>query len=281
MKRKLLCLVFLLLAVISFSFADNLNKKVEFRAAWIATVANIDWPLAGSFDPDSQQTHMIMLLDSLQKLNFNAVIFQIRPTADAFYQSDLEPWSRFLTGKQGVEPNPFYDPLAFVIHEAHKRFIDVHVWLNPYRLLNADDLNLLSPNHLFFKKPELFVKYGNQYYFNPCLPETRQFLYKVVSDIVSRYDVDAVHFDDYFYPYRIAGKEFPDAKFFQQSTEFKNIGDWRRNNVNIVIKNLSDTIKSIKPWVEFGISPFGVWRNDNVDSMGSKTTAGQTNYDEL
>ena len=281
MKRKLLCLVFLLLAVTSFSFADNLNKKVEFRAAWIATVANIDWPLAGSFDPDSQQTHMIMLLDSLQKLNFNAVIFQIRPTADAFYQSDLEPWSRFLTGKQGVEPNPFYDPLAFVIHEAHKRFIDVHVWLNPYRLLNADDLNLLSPNHLFFKKPELFVKYGNQYYFNPCLPETRQFLYKVVSDIVSRYDVDAVHFDDYFYPYRIAGKEFPDAKFFQQSTEFKNIGDWRRNNVNIVIKNLSDTIKSIKPWVEFGISPFGVWRNDNVDPMGSKTTAGQTNYDDL
>ncbi|MGM9795701.1 MAG: glycoside hydrolase family 10 protein [Candidatus Aphodosoma sp.] len=282
MRYRIICLFALLTLVFVKSFAvNNLNNKVEFRAAWIATVANIDWPLAGCIDTDMQQKHMIQLLDSLQKLNFNAVIFQIRPTADAFYQSDLEPWSRFLTGKQGQEPDPYYDPLAFVIHEAHKRFIDVHVWLNPYRLLNADDLNLLSPNHIYYKHPELFVKYGNQYYFNPCLPETRSFLYSVVSDIVSRYDVDAVHFDDYFYPYRIVGKEFPDAQYFQNSSNFDNIGDWRRNNVNIVIKELSDTIKKIKPWVEFGISPFGVWRNYNVDPNGSKTTAGQTNYDDL
>lgn len=286
MKYRLLFLLLLLTASVGDIRSDNQldckkHNKVEFRAAWIATVANIDWPLAGCTEPELQQQQMIKMLDSLQVLNFNAIVFQIRPTADAFYKSDLEPWSRFLTGKQGVEPDPFYDPLAFVIHEAHKRFIDVHVWLNPYRLLNADDLNLLSTNHLYYKRPDLFVKYGNQYYFNPCLPETRSFLSKVVSDIVSRYDVDAVHFDDYFYPYRIAGKEFPDVKYFQKSSEFDNIGDWRRNNVNVVIKELSDTIKQIKPWVEFGISPFGVWRNANVDPKGSKTTAGQTNYDDL
>lgn len=286
MKYKLLFLLLFLSASVGNIRSVNQvygkkHNKVEFRAAWIATVANIDWPLAGCADPELQKQQMIKMLDSLQSLNFNAIVFQIRPTADAFYQSDLEPWSRFLTGKQGVEPHPFYDPLAFVIHEAHNRFIDVHVWLNPYRLLNADDLNLLSTDHLYYKRPDLFVKYGNQYYFNPCLPETRSFLCKVVSDIVSRYDVDAVHFDDYFYPYRIAGKEFPDVKYFQKSSGFDNIGDWRRNNVNLVIKELSDTIKKIKPWVEFGISPFGVWRNANVDPKGSKTTAGQTNYDDL
>lgn len=258
-------------------------KKHEMRAAWIATVANIDWPAKDCFEPEEQQAHMIQILDSLTSLNFNAIVFQIRPTADAFYNSSLEPWSHYLTGMQGVSPEPFYDPLAFVIHEAHKRMIDVHVWLNPYRVvLNETDIDSLAPEHIYLRNPELFVKYGAKYYFNPGLDETRSFLNKVVADIVARYDIDAIHFDDYFYPYRIAGCEFPDSDTFRKYPRgYKNIGDWRRNNVNMVIRELSTTIKSRKPWVEFGISPFGVWRNIDKDAKGSRTRAGQTNYDDL
>lgn len=258
------------------------QPKHEMRAAWIATVANIDWPERNCFDVYQQQNHLVAILDSLQAMNFNTVIFQIRPTSDAFYQSDIEPWSRFLFGQQGVAPEPFYDPLAFLIYEAHKRQIDVHVWLNPYRVLNVDDIKLLSPNHIYFKQPQLFVKYGNQYYFNPGMAQTRQFLVDVVADVVTRYDIDAIHFDDYFYPYRIDKLDFPDQVTFQfQSRGIKNIEDWRRDNVNLVIQQLSQTIKSIKPWVEFGISPFGVWRNKSVDATGSDSRAGQTNYDDL
>ena len=277
-------IVLFLLCIMYCAFCSEINAqhKHEMRAAWVATVANIDWPQRGCFDVDSQKTQMIEILDSLASLKFNAIVFQIRPTADALYQSELEPWSLFLTGKQGFAPNPFYDPLEFTIAEAHKRQIEVHVWLNPYRVLNVNNLKLLTPNHLYFRKPELFVKYGKQYYFNPGLDETRSYLNNVVADIVTRYDIDAVHFDDYFYPYRIAGEEFPDEKTFSQYPRgFSNKDDWRRNNVNLIIQELSATIKSIKPWVEFGISPFGVWRNAGQDPNGSATQAGCTNYDDL
>ena len=277
-------IVLFLLCIMYCAFCSEINAqhKHEMRAAWVATVANIDWPQRGCFDVDSQKTQMIEILDSLASLKFNAIVFQIRPTADALYQSELEPWSLFLTGKQGLAPNPFYDPLEFTIAEAHKRQIEVHVWLNPYRVLNVNNLKLLTPNHLYFRKPELFVKYGKQYYFNPGLDETRSYLNNVVADIVTRYDIDAVHFDDYFYPYRIAGEEFPDEKTFSQYPRgFSNKDDWRRNNVNLIIQELSVTIKSIKPWVEFGISPFGVWRNADQDVNGSATQAGCTNYDDL
>ncbi|MBQ0007298.1 MAG: family 10 glycosylhydrolase, partial [bacterium] len=258
------------------------QKKFEFRGAWIATVANIDWPTQYGLTPDIQRKEMIWLLDSLASLHFNAIIFQVRPTSDAFYKSGIEPWSYYLTGKQDKEPEPFYDPLAFVIYEAHKRNIDVHIWINPYRVLNGGDVGMLSSNHLFFKKPHLFVKYGGKYYFNPGFDETRQYLISVVEDIVRRYDIDAVHFDDYFYPYRVAGEEFPDqATFKNYPRGFKNKDDWRRNNVNMAILEIGQAIKRIKPWVEFGISPFGVWRNSNRDACGSKTTAGTTNYDDL
>ena len=266
----------------ALSIEINAQHKHEMRAAWVATVANIDWPKRNCFDTDSQKMQMIEILDSLESLKFNAIVFQIRPTSDALYQSDLEPWSLFLTGKQGVAPNPYYDPLEFTIAEAHKRQIEVHVWLNPYRVLNVNDLKLLSDNHLYHRKPELFVKYGKQYYFNPGLDETRQFLNKVVADIVTRYDIDAVHFDDYFYPYRVPNEEFPDDKTFAEHPRgFKNKDDWRRNNVNLIIQELNSTIKAIKPWVEFGISPFGVWRNADKDVNGSATQAGCTNYDDL
>ncbi|OIP82207.1 MAG: hypothetical protein AUK44_08310 [Porphyromonadaceae bacterium CG2_30_38_12] len=275
---------FVILSLLPFQLAFSQPKKREMRAVWIATVANIDWPSQRNLTSKQQRTEMIAILDLCQKTNINAIVFQIRPTADAFYSSTLEPWSHWLTGKQGLRPESYYDPLQFVIEEAHKRFIDVHVWLNPYRVTNSDNINLLSKNHLFFKNRNLFVKYGDKYYFDPGMDETRDFLNQVVEDIVERYDIDGIHFDDYFYPYRVKGEEFPDNKSFAiypRGYLPNQKDDWRRNNVNLVISELQHTIKSIKPWVEFGISPFGVWRNKSKDSRGSDTQGGTTNYDDL
>ena len=275
----------LLFIVIVFSLsAQSSARKHEMRAVWIATVANIDWPSQPGLPASLQKEEMVRMLDYLSKARINTIVMQIRPTADAFYPSALEPWSHWLTGKQSAKPVPFYDPLEFIIEEAHKRCIEVHVWLNPYRVMNANRPDLLHPDHLWFKRPELFVRYGNQLYFNPGIDETRQILNRVVEDIVQRYDVDAVHFDDYFYPYKVAGEEFPDAETFRRFPRgfaAHQRDDWRRNNVDLVIQELQRTIKSIKPWVEFGISPVGVWRNDNVDPRGSATRAGVQNYDDL
>jgi len=279
-KKTSLLFVFLIL-IASLSAQ---HSKREMRAVWIATVANIDWPSQRNLTSKAQRDEMRAMLDEFAKNNINAIVLQIRPTADAFYPSALEPWSNWLTGKQGARPNPYYDPLQFIIEEAHKRCIDVHVWLNPYRVLNSDNLGILNKNHIFYKNRDLFVKYGDKYYFDPGLDETREFLNRVVEDVVERYDVDAVHFDDYFYPYRVGNEEFPDAATFKKNPRGfapNQKDDWRRNNVNMVISELQQTIKSIKPWVEFGVSPFGVWRNNNVDPTGSATRAGIQNYDDL
>lgn len=277
MKTVFIAFVSLFISV--FSAAQS---KYEMRAAWIATVANIDWPSKGVTDPDEQMKEMTVMLDSLAAMHFNAIAFQVRPTADAFYSSDIEPWSNFLTGRTGVAPEPFYDPLAYVINQAHKRFMEVHAWINPYRLLNENRLNLLPANSIYYQHPEMFLKYGDKYYFNPGLDETRNYLNRIVKDLVSRYDIDAVHLDDYFYPYKISGVRFPDyATFKKYPRGFKNIDNWRRNNVTMVIQELHDSIKKTKPWVELGVSPFGVWRNASTDPEGSKTRAGQTNYDDL
>ncbi len=260
----------------------------EMRGVWIATVANIDWPSKQAIgDAELQQQEMLTMLDTLQALHFNMIVFQVRPTADALFRSQLEPVSKWLVGQQNAmwtgNDMP-YDPLAFTCTEAHKRGIEVHVWLNPYRVtgggMTKDDL---APEHVFFQHPEWFVKYGKQYYFNPGLDEVREWLNNIVADIVDRYDIDAIHFDDYFYPYRVAGEEFPDAQTFADHPRgFSNIDDWRRNNTNLVIAELHQTIKSRKPHVEFGISPFGVWRNYQTDSIrGSRTQAGVQNYDDL
>lgn len=258
--------------------------KREMRAVWIATVANIDWPSRRWLSTEEQQEEMLRLLDGFARNHINTVVVQIRPTADALYFSPYEPWSHWLTGKQGTRPQPYYDPLQFVIEEAHKRFMDVHVWLNPYRVTQSGSTGELSEEHLFFKNKDLFVRYGNRYYFDPGLDETREFLNRVVRDVVERYDVDAIHFDDYFYPYKIQGLDFPDQSTFEAhprgfSPDRKD--DWRRNNVNMIVAELQRTIKSAKPWVEFGISPFGVWRNRSADVRGSNTRAGVQNYDDL
>ncbi len=272
-----------LLILFLFQNTFSQHQKREFRAAWIATVANIDWPSRSNLSPTQQRNEMRKMLDSLQTNNFNAIVIQIRPTADSFYPSNLEPWSTYLNGKNGRRPNPFYDPLQFVIEEAHRRCIEVHVWLNPYRVTNAPgQINNLSPEHVYFKNRDLIVKYGDKYYFNPGLDETREFLNKVVQDIVERYDIDGVHLDDYFYPYPEGNDDFPDEEAFRKFPRgFTSKNDWRRNNVNLVITELQETIKSLKPWVQFGVSPFGVWRNNDKDAEGSATRAGVTNYDDL
>lgn len=280
MKKTFLLLLSVLL--LSQSVFSQLKKR-EMRAAWIATVANIDWPTSRGLSTEEQRNEMISMLDKLAENNINAIIMQIRPTADAFYPSSLEPWSHWLTGKQAKRPDPYYDPLQFIIDEAHKRCMEVHVWMNPYRVTHNNDLSLLDKDHLYYKKPELFLKYRDKYYFNPGLDETRRFLNQVIQDVVERYDIDAIHFDDYFYPYPEKSEEFPDAETFKKYPRGfaqNQIDDWRRNNVNLVIAEIQQTIKNIKPWVEFGISPFGVWRNKKSDPRGSDTRALQ-NYDDL
>lgn len=258
------------------------NAEISFRGAWIATVANIDWPSVEAVGNDSlQKSEMVWILDSLESLGINAVIFQVRPTADALYYSELEPSSHWLTGTQGAPLT--YDPLEWTIHEAHKRNMEVHVWLNPYRVnLAKTDTSILAPDHLLRRHPEWFWCYAKQWYFDPGLPITREWICTIVQDIVDRYDIQAIHMDDYFYPYPQGKQALPDSTTFAKYPRgFEDIRDWRRDNVNLAIQAISETIKECKPEVEFGISPFGVWRNASVDSTGSATQAGITNYDDL
>ena len=273
----------LLLMTMGFAvFAQSHPPKFEFRAVWVATVTNIDWPSKPGLSSEQQQAEAIRILDMHRELGMNAVILQVRPSADAFYPSDLEPWSRYLTGVPGKAPEPYYDPLQFWIEQSHKRGMELHAWLNPYRVA-LNHSQPLGGDHIAFKHPEWVLKYGNSLYFDPGLPQTREFVARVVKDIVTRYDVDAIHFDDYFYPYPLA-EAFPDtASFAVYNRGFfaEKKADWRRENVDIIIKMLNETIKSVKPWVKFGISPFGVWRNIADDPMGSNTRAGASNYDHL
>lgn len=258
--------------------------KREFRAAWIATVKNIDWPSRPGLTVVEQKEEYRKLLDHHQINGINAVIVQVRPSADAFYLSEKEPWSRYLAGESGLAPNPYYDPLTFMIDEAHDRGMEFHAWFNPYRaLVDFEEMPEDSTN-LLYTKPDWFVTYGDRMYFDPGLPEVQAYVTDIIKDATVRYDIDAIHFDDYFYPYRIYGQEFPDSVSFSsygQDYELEQKDDWRRENVNTVIQMLNDTIKSVKPWVKFGISPFGVWRNVADDPRGSDSQAGQTNYDDL
>ncbi len=283
------CLAFILCALLFVPC----RGEISFRGAWIATVANIDWPSPAAVGvPHKQQEEMISMLDSLQAIGINAVVFQVRPTSDAFYWSELEPWSHWLTGTQGywkeqmgliTGMEDFYDPLEFVTAEAHDRGIEVHAWLNPYRVtIKSMDTTLLVSNHIMRRHPEWFWKYGGQWYFEPGLDETREWICMVVEDIVCRYDIDAIHMDDYFYPYPLPRQPLPDGGCFEAHPRgFTDIRAWRRNNVNMAIREISETIHKTKPWVKFGISPFGVWRNSTRDSIGSATSAGLTNYDNL
>jgi uncharacterized lipoprotein YddW (UPF0748 family) len=259
-----------------YSQPDN-----EFRGVWIATVDNIDWPLKGMVNVDSQKAEFIRQLDMHKQNGMNAVVVQVRPAADAFYPSPYEPWSQWLTGVQGRPPSPYYDPLQFMINEAHKRGFEFHAWLNPYRADFNVGVSSIAPNHITRIHPEWFLTYGDKKYFDPSNKKAQEFVVNVVRDIVSHYKVDAIHMDDYFYPYRIAGKEFPDEAAYKRSGSRLSKDDWRRSNVDSIIRMISTAIKEEKPWCKFGISPFSVWRNKDKDPDGSDSKAAQTNYDDL
>jgi len=276
MKRYLLLIPAFFLFLIAFA-----QPKYEFRGVWIASVANIDWPKSGMTDPAAQRADFIRILDQHQRNGMNAMIVQIRPAADAFYPSSYEPWSEWLTGEQGKAPQPYWDPLVFMIEETHKRGMEFHAWLNPYRAVQTVGKSSIASDHITRKKPEWFLIYGEKKYFDPGNKDAQRFVVNVVRDIVRRYPVDAIHMDDYFYPYRIAGKEFPDAASYAKSGSRLNKEDWRRSNVDSIIVAISKAIKEEKPLVRFGISPFSVWRNSDKDPRGSDSRAGQTNYDDL
>lgn len=254
----------------------------EFRGVWIATVANIDWPISPNDTYSKQKKDFIELLDYYKDLNFNAVIVQVRTAGDAFYPSNLAPWSAYLTGKQGKAPDTNENPLTWMINEAHARGLEFHAWLNPYRASMNLKTEQLSPNHDYNLHRDWMLKYDTKYYYNPGLPEVKEHLLAVIKEIVDNYDIDAIHFDDYFYPYKVPNLDFPDkSTYLKYRKQGQSQDDWRRQNVNELILALNQTIKKSKPWVQFGISPFGVWRNQDKDPKGSPTRAGQTNYDDL
>lgn len=278
--RRLLLLSGLILLV---AYTAHAQPKREFRGVWVATVANIDFPSDRLLDARSQQQEWTDMLDRFQAAGLNAVIAQIRPAADAFYPSELVPWSVYLTGRQGAPPVPSYDPLQFMIEETHKRGMTFHAWLNPYRATMGLDTSSLARNHVVRAHPEWVVPYGGRYYLNPGLPEVRTHIRAVVEEVVRRYEIDAIHFDDYFYPYKVKNEVFPDqAAFAEYGSSFEDIQSWRRHNVDELIRELAAMIEQQKPWVLFGISPFGVWRNASTDPVnGSNSRASIESYDDL
>ncbi len=243
----------------------------EFRAAWITEVAaSPDWPSTQGLTTAQQKTELISLLDHAQQLHFNAVFFQVRPACDAFYSSPIEPWSDRITGVMGKAPEPFYDPLAFAIAEAHKRGLELHAWFNPFRAAHPSTKSPAAANHITRTHPELVRHYADQVWLDPGEPEAQARTLAVVLDVVKRYDVDGIVFDDYFYPYPVKnadGREldFPDDVSWQKYGLKTGLTreDWRRKNVNQLVQNVSREIKALKPDVQFGISPFGIWRPQN------------------
>ena len=251
--------------------------KREFRGAWIQTV---NGQFMGMSTNEIKKT-LSYQLDELWKDGVNAIIFQVRPECDALYPSKLEPWSRFLTGQQGVAPSPYWDPLQWMIDECHKRGMELHAWINPYRA-RTKTTSVLAPNHIASKRPDLIFEYDGLLLLNPGIPEAKDYICKVVDDIVTRYDIDGLHIDDYFYPYPAAGAVInDDRQFARYKNGFSNKADWRRDNVNVFVKQLHKTIHDRKPWVKFGVSPFGIYRNSKSDPRVGSATSGTQNYDDL
>jgi len=251
--------VLITLFIVSLLLGQTPPPKEEFRAAWIATVVNLDWPTSTNLTTQQQKDQIVYLLDELKKLNFNSVVFQIRSECDAFYNSPIEPWSYYMTGVQGQGPSPAYDPLEFAVKEAHKRGIEFHAWFNPYRADRGAGYPIHA-SHVTRTHPEWIIQSGSLKILNPGISEVRDYVVEVIMDVVNRYDIDGVHFDDYFYPYEgISNQDF--ATFQADPRGFSNISDWRRDNVNIFIDSVYSQIKAVKPYVKFGVSPFGIWKS--------------------
>ncbi|GAA2878084.1 hypothetical protein GCM10010524_07300 [Streptomyces mexicanus] len=251
----------------------------ELRGEWIATVANTDWPSRAGLSPAAQQAEFVALLEHARSIGLNTAFAQVRPAADAFWPSRFEPWSQYLTGTQGEDPG--YDPLAFMVEAAHARGLSLHAWFNPYRVSLQSDVTKLVPGHPARLHPEWIVSYGGQLYYNPGVPAARAFVEDAILDAVERYEIDGVHFDDYFYPYPVGGKDFPDDDAFAAyGAGFTDRAAWRRHNVDLLVREVRDRVRRIRPEAAFGISPFGIWRNASSDPRGSATNGTQS-YDAL
>ncbi|GII80808.1 glycosyl hydrolase [Sphaerisporangium rufum] len=252
--------------------------KRQLRGVWLATVHNVDWPSRTGLSPARQQAEYVRILDEAARRNFNAVFVQVRPASDAFYRSPYEPWSQWLTGTAGKDPG--WEPLPFLIAEAHKRGMEFHAWFNPYRAAETADTGKLPASHPARAHAAWTVRYAGKLYYNPGLPEVRDYTTKIVDDVVRRYDVDGVHFDDYFYPYPVAGAKFGDAAAFTKYGKGSSLAKWRRANVDKLVEQVGAAVHAAKPHVKFGISPFGIWRNKAEDPTGSDTK-GLSAYDAI
>ncbi|MFE7776130.1 glycoside hydrolase family 10 protein [Streptomyces sp. NPDC057445] len=257
-----------------------LRSGREFRGMWMATIANRDWPSQPGLSAARQRAELIGLLDTAVQRRLNTVVLQVRPAADALWPSPYEPWSQCLTGVQGRDPG--WDPLGTAVREAHARGLELHAWFNPYRVANHSDPTRLSRNHPARRNPGWVVPYGGKLYYNPGLPEVRAFVQDAMLDAVARYDVDAVHWDDYFYPYPVSGQSFGDgAAYRKYGADFPSRAAWRRDNIDRLVLETASRIRTTRAGVRFGISPFGVWRNADTDPLGSDTQAGVETYDDL
>ena len=286
-KNKMkLFIISLLLICAGISVEAQTQDGSEMRAVWVATVKNIDYPTYKFLSVEDQKNEFTDLLDSFSIIGINAIMFQVRPAADAFYKSEFEPWSEWLTGKQGKAPEPYYDPLKFMIEECHKREIEFHAWINPFRAVATIEYADIAEDHISKKKPEWIFTYDIHKYFDPGIPEVREYITNIITDIVKRYNIDGVHFDDYFYPYPVRNSyngtlKIPDHKSYKKyNSDSLSLEDWRRSNMNKFIKGVNDAIKNEKPRLPFGVAPSGVWRNQNKDPNGS-ATRGLAHYDYL
>ncbi|CAM2810269.1 family 10 glycosylhydrolase [Paenibacillus sediminis] len=263
--------------------SDGNHESTSLRGAWVSTIYNLDWPTVSSYGKiEQQKQEYIALLDDLQSMGMNSVFVQVRPSSDAIYPSKLVPWSKFLTGTQGKDPG--YDPLQFMIEETHNRGMQFHAWFNPFRANTTTNKDQLAANHVVKAHPDWIVSQGGQLYINPGIPDARKYVLDVIMEVVRNYDIDGVHLDDYFYPSgESSSNKFNDDDAFRayNSKGFTSKGDWRRNNINEFVQQLGYSIHEAKPGVQFGISPFGVWRNQKVDPLGSDTKAGITSYDDM
>ncbi len=277
MMKPLLILAALLSSAVT-AFAQQTEAPPvsrEFRAIWIATVSNIDWPSKPGLNAFEQQTELLAILNKAVKLNMNAIVLQVRPATDAIYASSLEPWTEYLAGQMGRPPEPWYDPLAFAVEEAHKRGLELHAWFNPYRSRHPSAKSAISADHLSNTRPGLVRSYGRHLWLDPGDSAVRKHSVRVIADVVKRYDVDGIHFDDYFYPYKERDSanaiiDFPDSvtwSAYVKSGGKLERNDWRRNNVDRFVQDVYRSIKSTKPWVKFGVSPFGVWKKGVPDGI--------------
>ena len=258
------------------------HPKREFRSAWITTFTNLDWPSKRGLTSEQQKAEFLTIVNDFQANSINAVVGQVRASSDAFYKSKISPWSEWLTGTQGKAPDNDFDPLQFMVDECHERNMEFHAWFNPFRAVSHTRFSSVAKDHISNTKPEWFFTYGNSKYYNPGIPAVRKYICEVVKEVVENYDIDGVHFDDYFYPYTIEGQKIPDAKQYTKNNRgCTSLDDWRRDNINLLIQEVSQTIKTVKKHVKFGVSPLAIWRNKKQDPEGSYTNSGQSSYDNL